>query len=63
MDKNEIISLVNEVVTIVEPKDNWAGIADGDDSDNKLECKNHLDSAFLDYLREGNHLSEIKFSA
>ena len=63
MDKNEIISLVDEWVQIVEPKENWAGVVDGDDSDNKLECKNHLDSTFLEYLKDGHHLSEIKFSA
>lgn len=63
MDKSKIIALVDEWIKIAEPKKDWAGLVDGDDSDNKLECQNHLDSSFLDYLNEGHHLSEINFSA
>lgn len=62
MDKNEIISLVQELVVIKEPTFDLAGISD-DNAETGRECANHLDSDFLDFLKDGGHLSPIVFSA
>ena len=62
MDKNEIISLVDALVIINEPTHNLAGISENDAETGK-ECVNHLDSDFLDFLKDGGHLSPIVFSA
>lgn len=62
MDKDLIISLVDQLVVLEEPSHHLAGIEE-ENSVNKLECGNHLDSDFLEYLNVGGHLSPIVFSA